>query len=623
MKITSNVRNFVFTPDYSFEGFYISDYWDMENHPLYNDLNSKWERKLKQNGNKLDFCSCKNKWLATEVKYYCQYLLEIRKINLVTFTTHIRSIKVFFAYVNKKSLAAKTITEYDRNTVIDDYVSYLVGKGFKKYREDRSNISRDMKPRERHNKSPYISFLHAYYDYIYEMSFVDSTREYDKDKWNIRRLPFKINGFSPASPRYTISFEKIAHKKLKGFAKKFTYERLKYRKLSTCMGDLEALRLLSSYLLDRHPETVCLTQLNRDIMEEFLLFLETNEKLAERTKTSKITSIRLFFDWGRLHNLDGMPITQLIMLCDFKYRCQTQPKFYTDDVIGQINEKLEHLPLQIARMFFVLQNVGMRVGELCMLKSDCLTTDTNGEYILTYFQDKTYEYNSVPITKTVAGAIMEAMDESKRKFGVDTEYVFAKAADKPIWVNSLSYYLNRLVYYHNITDELGNLVRIKSHTFRSTVATKYANMGLNPNMIRMLLGHRTIGTLKYYVEIHNETVHNAMNGILKHQNDMIMNIGDMKAAAKIARQNKYYVPLPNGICAKPLTLGKCSHANACYTCTSFTPLKEYLPLYERHAAEAKCNIETATAEGFTRVVQVNQDLETAILKTIERIKKLE
>lgn len=256
-----------------------------------------------------------------------------------------------------------------------------------------------------------------------------------------------------------------------------------------------------------------------------------------------------------------------------------------------------------------------------MLKSDCLTTDTNGEYILTYYQDKTYEYNSVPITKTVAGAIMEAIDESKRKFGADTGYVFAKAADKPIWVNSLSYYLNRLVYYHNITDKLGNLVRIKSHTFRGTVATKYANMGLNPNMIRMLLGHRTIGTLKYYVEIHNETVRNAMKGILKHQNDMIMNIGDMKAAAKIARQNKYHIPLPNGICARSLTLGKCSHANACYTCTSFLPLKEYLPLYERHAVEAKCNIEAATEEGFTRVVQVNRDLETAILKIIERIKK--
>ena len=326
-------------------------------------------------------------------------------------------------------------------------------------------------------------------------------------------------------------------------------------------------------------------------MEDFLLFIETNKKLAERAKTTNITSIRLFFDWGRLHNLDGMPATQLIMVCDFKYRWQTQPKFYTDDVLRQINEKLEHLPLQIARMFFVLQNVGMRISELCMLKSDCLTTDTNGEYVLTYFQDKTHEHNSVPITKTVAGAIMEAMEESKRKLGEDTVYVFANAADKPISVNSLPYYLNRLVYYHNITDQLGNLVRIRCHTFRSTVATKYANMGLNPNMIRMMLGHRTVSTIKHYVEIHNETVLNAMQGILKHQNDMIANIGDMKAAARIARQDKYHVPLPNGICAKPLALGKCSHANACYTCTSFMSLKEYLPLYERHAAEAKCNIE--------------------------------
>ena len=123
MRTTDNIRNLEYIPDYSFKGFYTSDYWDLENHPFYNDLNSKWKRILKHDGNKLDFSLCKNKWLASEVKYYCQYLLEIRKISLVTFTTYILNIKAFFAYVNKKYLKAKTITEYARDTLMDDYVT--------------------------------------------------------------------------------------------------------------------------------------------------------------------------------------------------------------------------------------------------------------------------------------------------------------------------------------------------------------------------------------------------------------------------------------------------------------------------------------------------------------------
>ena len=70
--------------------------------------------------------------------------------------------------------------------------------------------------------------------------------------------------------------------------------------------------------------------------------------------------------------------------------------------LRQFNEHLDDLPRDIARMLFTIENVGMRVSELCTLTIDCLNKDIGGEYVLTYYQFKSKKTNRVPISKELA-----------------------------------------------------------------------------------------------------------------------------------------------------------------------------------------------------------------------------
>lgn len=81
------------------------------------------------------------------------------------------------------------------------------------------------------------------------------------------------------------------------------------------------------------------------------------------------------------------------------------------------------------------------------------------------------------------------------------------------------------------------------------------------------------------------------------------------------------IPLPNGRCGKPLSSGKCTHANACYSCAMFKPDPNNIDLFKYQLAEAKSNVEMAKINGFERVLQVNEDLVEALEKIIASIEK--
>ena len=49
------------------------------------------------------------------------------------------------------------------------------------------------------------------------------------------------------------------------------------------------------------------------------------------------------------------------------------PRFITEDVLHQLNAHLDDLRLVYRSMTLVLEECGMRIGELCTLGLDCLS----------------------------------------------------------------------------------------------------------------------------------------------------------------------------------------------------------------------------------------------------------
>lgn len=76
------------------------------------------------------------------------------------------------------------------------------------------------------------------------------------------------------------------------------------------------------------------------------------------------------------------------------------------------------------RMVLVIQEAGMRIGELCRLKFDCLRQDSAGDWGLNYYQSKMKKDHSISISKELAGVIQEQQNYIRNNLDSSFGYLF-------------------------------------------------------------------------------------------------------------------------------------------------------------------------------------------------------
>ena len=73
----------------------------------------------------------------------------------------------------------------------------------------------------------------------------------------------------------------------------------------------------------------------------------------------------------------------------------------------KINENIEILPKPVMRMILVIQECGLRVSELLLLKINCIEQDTEGTWYLRYMQFKMKKEHIISISNELALVIQE------------------------------------------------------------------------------------------------------------------------------------------------------------------------------------------------------------------------
>jgi len=593
---------------YELNEFFSKDVWFLKEHPKYMKLFSgKSDDKTS-----LNFKVISNGYIKNEIKGYLAYSIDQKGLQPKTVLGKYKSLQHLYDFINAYYSNIYSILDIKKDKGFIEYYNFLIKSNISVLDKVKKYYAKEMERKEITRYSSDVLIFNSLYAFVNKTVNEGTKIECDKDIWDVRKLGIKI---SETRPEYTLNFTKILQIEFRSTVKKYIEFRLKSNKTSTVKADLRSLNLLSEFLFKQYPNEE-LKDLNRDMIEEFIGFVRT--KLPNKVN-SIISNVNVFFETGLLYGWK-VPQRQLIVSLDFsKNKRKNDIIYYSENELQSINKNLDKLPLNISRMVFVMETLGLRVSDVCTLLPRNLQESSNG-YKLDYYQNKTCKRNTVPVNDELATVLKSEITRSKELYGENCKYIFAKSNTECIKAQQCSCILTQWAIDNNILDDNDNVLKIMTHSFRRTFATEYARLGLDPNVIRLLLGQNSLNTtLRHYIAIYSEDMVNIMKSITEADNQLIKNIGNNGQVIADINENSEGIPLFNGICKRNIASGLCDHANTCYGCVMFIAQNKYFDLYRYHLQKTEENIKMCEINGFERLLEINTTLKNNIMRTIEKI----
>lgn len=325
----------------------------------------------------------------------------------------------------------------------------------------------------------------------------------------------------------------------------------------------------------------------------------------------------------------------LIRKEDYPKRDKALPRYIPDEVIRQLSQHLDALPEPIMRMVLVIQECGLRIGELCLLPLDCLKQDSKGGWFIQFMRWKMKFETTLPVSIELAQVIKQQQVYIQEYLGKGYQFLFcgreAKGefvpASKVMTEKSFVNHLKRLAEKFDICDSTGKRWIFQTHQFRHTVGTRMINNGVPQHIVQRYLGHESPQMTAVYAHIHDATLRKEID---KYLDTKVVNINgeviellnsELDSDSKLQWMKKKVLAetLANGYCGLPAQL-TCSKGNACLTCSDFRTTIEFLDQHKEHLERTKKVLEVAEANGWQRQIQVNQDVKKSlenIISTLE------
>ena len=381
----------------------------------------------------------------------------------------------------------------DENKIILQLKSWMLEEGYaltsKKYREISGTTVSETPNMVKHMKK------------ILEYSQKnEECSEQDRDVWRLDKFNFPLRT-NPIRNVKTINFKPICQEVIRKEVKAAIFMHLKYEALGTILAEMIATKRFCKYLALRHTDIQSLLDLTRDIIEKYLIYLQTEAKDRKNYRTDLYSLRRVIEDVG--NHYDRQDIKCLFINNDFPSTPRYLFRFYSDETIKRLNEYIFQMDEQIARALILHQLLGTRISDTLTLKTDCLSIRGN-RYFIRIEQVKSITYEKA-ISDEVARLIIKAIDYTEQRYG-KTEYIFVKKDDpsKPFQYSMLQNQVMKLIRRNDIRDENGELLNFGTHMFRHCYGKKLTEMHIDDWMIARLLGHKTLQSVSYYRKIGNK-----------------------------------------------------------------------------------------------------------------------
>ncbi len=596
-------------------GYWAEDVWDATKCPLGQVDNLKYKTKF------IHFDKLSPP-LRVELKYACWQKIERKDWGINTLWQTSTGVTRIIDWLTVCGVGVSSLLDRSLEYWEMSFRTYMVEKGLWKVKTAKQ-LNRDQEIQQYQRIHPAIHALRQIYKILQEA--YDDRSEHEKDVWDLRKMGAKLN---PSRSTYFLNFTQISQPWLQVAVKQFCKYTLAVFSPAETSNRLYSLKVFSNFLKATHP-SLQPSEIDRALILEYAHHMVIDER-PNNARIRLLSHLRTFLELCAREQWLDVPDKRLIYSEDFPKHEKAQPRFVPEEVMRQLNQHLDDLPPYIKRMTLIIQEVGMRIGELCRCPFDCLMQDAQGDFFIRYYQYKMKKEHSVPISRELAAVIQEQQQAVREDYGQMT-FLFPSPSNwhkgEPIRQWSFAQKLNALAYEKDIRDDSGKLWRFQAHQFRHTVGTRMINLGVPQHIIQRYLGHESPGMTSVYAHIHDQTLKDEFAKFKRKIVDVTGKVIIPEATPEDTpefqwfKRNVLAQALPNGSCALPIVTGECPHANACLTCAHFRTDTRYLPEHKKQLEQTNRVIDTATANGWNRQVEMNQRVKTNLEKIIASLEE--
>ncbi len=273
---------------------------------------------------------------------------------------------------------------------------------------------------------------------------------------------------------------------------------------------VQFLEYLTSYRRIK-PQDVSMDIMNRDLIVNFLNWLEDNNNCSIQTRNQRLSCMRSFFSY--MMYLDPSHLAQWKGICTIKRKkCESGILNYLSiESIAHILHEVDTSNIQGRRnltLLSLLYNSGIRVQELIDLTPSCLSL--SGPHVLKVY-GKGRKHRVIPLDQPIMELLASYMHEQKLDLpGKECYPLFFNARHEKLTPPGVGYILDK--YFQLAKKKMPDSFpdKISPHVFRHSRAMHLLQAGVNLIYIRDVLGHATIITTERYARVDTKAKREAL-----------------------------------------------------------------------------------------------------------------
>lgn len=285
--------------------------------------------------------------------------------------------------------------------------------------------------------------------------------------------------------------------------------------VNTIASYRDAFKLLLSFcdeIKEMKPEKITLLKLTKDLVIEFLTWLETERRCSISTRNQRLAALHAFFRYIQKESPENLYEIQKILAIPNKRKAKPIVPYLTANELKILLEQ-PVLKRKSGRrdlvLLAVLYDTAARVQELVDLKIRDVRLTSPAVITLHGKGDKT---RIIPIMGKTRHLLQQYFDENKRTTGIaEMELpLFYNQQQKPLSRWGISYIINKYVEAAKQDPSFNIDFPVTPHVFRHSKAMHLLQADVNLIYIRDFLGHVDVVTTEVYARADSEMKRKAL-----------------------------------------------------------------------------------------------------------------